>query len=286
MLSFLLPLQGLVNLFPLSENREEKKRWKRIQVWNNSNNYLNYRQLSLKGKIIKKHTGGEKCDSRWLEEAPSMAGVLPKVSPKALKDLSVGKTAQHQGAWFVSVHTHRWGGVAAVKSLTRWHIVENAPKLFISCSFPLSFWGVKTNPTPASFYDIVWRSAFWNRIPPSCVCLSVKGIIETDSQITNLWDAWCYPEQTQEVCVQCNGQLEAHHILPNLVWQWFAKWTKSSTYKTLSLEQRKEVERRRKHTDERNWLSYPACSEQLSYKLSCCYSLSCCFHLWQFQTQV
>lgn len=169
---------------------------------------------------------------------------------KGIKGSFISETTKHHRAWFISAHTRSWEGVAAVNSLTGWHIVEYSPKLFISCSLPLPFWGVKRNPTPVSFFfphpcillHIVWRSVFQNRITQSCVCLIVKSIIDTDSQITNLWDAWCYPEQTEEVCVQCNGQLEVHHILTNLVWQWIAKWMKSSTYKTLSLEQRKEVE--------------------------------------------
>lgn len=83
---------------------------------------------------------------------------------------------------------------------------------------------------------------FQIRVTESCVCLSVTGIMETDRQITNLQDAWCHSEQTREVCTQCSGQLEGHHMLPNLVWQWFAKWMKSNTRKILSLEQRKEAE--------------------------------------------
>lgn len=117
-------------------------------------------------------------------------------------------------------------------------------RVFLNLLFPLfslPLQRVQRNTTP-SFYHTLWRSMFQIRVTESCVCLSVTGIMETDRQITNLQDAWCHSEQTREVCTQCSGQLEGHHMLPNLVWQWFAKWMKSNTRKILSLEQRKEAE--------------------------------------------
>ena len=123
-------------------------------------------------------------------------------------------------------------------------------RVFLNLLFPffsLPLQGVQRNTT-LSFYHTIWRSMFQIRITESCVCLIVTGVMETDRQITNLQDAWCRSEQTQETCIQCSGQLDGHHMLPNLLWQWFAKQMKSNTCKTLSLEQRERGRAARKHT--------------------------------------
>jgi hypothetical protein len=76
----------------------------------------------------------------------------------------------------------------------------------------------------------------------------VKDIIETDNQITNTWDASCYPQQTG-VCVECSGQFKGHHTIGIVV---ISKCMKPNTYKTLILEQGTRGRKRRKDIEERS----------------------------------
>lgn len=134
------------------------------------------------------------------------------------------------------------------------HSVENALKFSIFLLFSLPSWGVGRNPTP-SFYHTIWRSVLQGRTEFCLLyCLGHYGNWQSNY---HLQDVWCYPEQAQEVCVQCDGQAEGHPSLcccdsglPN-------EW--NPTRITPSPEQRKRGWDGIKHT-EKKWIIRPCLS--------------------------